>query len=58
MAVGIKGNAFADLEIQHSRVRPHLAQKPQALDDPVVQVDKFRFAEFIDINLRHGSLFI
>ena len=34
-------------------MRPHLIQKAQSLDDSVVQVDEFRFAEFIDVDFLH-----
>jgi hypothetical protein len=50
----LKCDPFSDPEVQHLRVRAHLVQKSQALYDPLVQVDKFLFAEFVNINLRHG----
>jgi len=34
-------------------MRPHLIQKAQSLDDSVVQVDQFRFAEFVDVDFLH-----
>jgi len=54
MAVGMKRYALADLEIEHLRMRAHMAQKSQPLDDSVVQVDEFRFAELFDIDFHLG----
>ena len=55
MAVRMKSNPFTDLLIQHPPVRAHLAQKAQTVHHSVVQIDEFRFAEFVDINRRHCS---
>jgi len=43
-AFRLKGDAVADLEVQHLRVRAHLVEKPQAFHDPVVQINQFFFA--------------
>jgi len=32
--VGVEGDAVAERELQHRRMRPHVLKKAQALDDP------------------------
>ncbi len=49
MPFGMKRDTFADLEIQHMRVRAHLAQKTQTLHNPVVQIDELRLAEPVNM---------
>jgi hypothetical protein len=51
----MKSHPIANLEIQHLRVRAHLAQKPQPLDDPMVQINQFLFAEFVDVKFHDSS---
>jgi hypothetical protein len=36
------------------RMRTHLTQKSQTLDDSMVQIDEFGFAELVNVNLCHG----
>ena len=55
MAFRLKRDPIADLELQHLAVRAHLAQEPQTLHDPVVQVDEFRLGERVDVD-SHGRL--
>jgi hypothetical protein len=55
MPLWMKSDSFADLVVQHLRVRAHLAQKTQTLHNSVVKIDKFRFTEFVDINCHHRS---
>jgi hypothetical protein len=45
----LKGHPVANAKVQHLRVRPHLAEKPQSFDDPVVQINQFLFREFVDV---------
>src|SRR5262249_10596835 len=46
----LKRYPVADPELEHSTVRARLAEEPQALDDPIVQVDEFRFGERVDVD--------
>jgi hypothetical protein len=39
VALRLKGNPIADLELQHPRMRPHLIQESQSLNDSVVEID-------------------
>jgi hypothetical protein len=48
-AFRLKGHPVANAKVQHLRVRPHLAEKPQSFDDPVVQINQFLFREFVDV---------
>ena len=43
-------NTVTDLEIKHPLMRPRLMQESQPFDDPIVEVDEFRFGEFVDVN--------
>src|SRR2546428_11177010 len=55
MAVRLKRDSIADLELEHLAVRPHLVQEPQPLHDPVVQVDEFCLGKLVDVD-PHGCL--
>src|SRR2546426_333678 len=50
MAFRLKGDSISDLELEHLAVRTHLVQEPQALNNPVVQVDEFRLGELVDVD--------
>src|SRR5439155_14559019 len=55
MAFWLKGDSISDLELEHFAVRAHLVQEPQALDNPIVQVDEFRLGELVDVDLHVRS---
>jgi len=46
----VKRHPLAYVVVKHLRMRPHLASKPQPLDNPVVQIDEFLFAKLVDID--------
>jgi hypothetical protein len=54
VAVRLKLNALANLELQHLNVRSHLPQEPQAFDDPMVEVDQFCFTQTVNVNLHRS----
>jgi hypothetical protein len=47
-----KGNPITDLELEHLGVCLHLLKKAEAFDNPMVEVDEFRFGQLIDVD-RH-----
>jgi len=51
MTVRLELDSVTNRELQHARVRPHLVEKPQALDDAMIEVSQFRFREFVDVDL-------
>jgi len=48
---GLKGDSISDLELQHLAVRTHLVQEAKALHDSMIEVDKFRLGEFVNVDL-------
>jgi hypothetical protein len=40
-----------DPERQHRAVRPHLLQKPEPFNDPVVKRDQFRLGELVNVHV-------
>jgi hypothetical protein len=50
MSVRLKGDAIADLELEHLGVRPHLSQELEPGNDSVIQVDEFRLGQPIDVD--------
>jgi hypothetical protein len=50
MSVRLKGDAIADLELEHVGVRSHLSQELEPGNDSVVQVDEFRLGQPIDVD--------
>jgi hypothetical protein len=55
LSVRLKLDSVADAEIEHFGMRTHLMEEPQALDDPIVQVDEFCFRESVDVDLHVTS---
>jgi len=53
-ALWAKRDTIADPELQHLRMCPHLIQESKALNNPVVEVDKLRFGELINIDFHDG----
>jgi len=53
---GVKGNAIANLELQHLSVRAHLVQKTKALHDPMIEIGQFRLGEFVNVDLHRLCL--
>jgi hypothetical protein len=51
-SLGLEDHPVANLEFEHLGVRPHLLQEAQTLDDPVIEVDEFRFGQFVNVD-RH-----
>jgi hypothetical protein len=51
MALGLKRNPIADLEVEHLSVRPHLTQESEPRDDSVVQVDQLCLGQPVDVDL-------
>jgi AcrR family transcriptional regulator len=45
LAVRLKRDPIAHLEVEHPGVRPHLTQEPEPRDDPVVQIDQLAFGQ-------------
>jgi hypothetical protein len=39
LAVGLKRDPLTDAEVEHVRVGAHLAEKPQACHDAIVEID-------------------
>ena len=50
MSVRLKGDAIADLELEHLGMRSHLSQKLEPGNDSVVQVHEFRLGQPIDVD--------
>jgi hypothetical protein len=48
--VRLKGDAIADLELEHLGVRSHLNQELETGNDSVVQVDQFRLGQLVDVD--------
>ena len=46
----LKRHPIADPEVEHLRMRAHLVQEPQSRHDPIVKINQFVFAEFVDVN--------
>src|SRR4051794_23990871 len=53
-SLGLEDHPVANLEFEHLGVRPHLLQEAQTLDDPVIEVDEFRFGQLVNVD-RHES---
>jgi len=51
MTIRLKLDSVTNRELQHASVRAHLMEKPQTLDDTVIEVDQFRFRELVDVDL-------
>ena len=47
----LKEDTIANAEIQHPRMRSRLGQKPQALDDSIIEIDKLCFRKIVDVDL-------
>src|SRR5262249_6523539 len=47
----VEGHAVANLELQHVRVRTHLLQEPQPLDNAMIQSNQFGFGEVVKVDL-------
>jgi len=45
----LKGDTVSGLESQHLAVCTHLVQKAKTLHDSMIEVDKFRFGEFVNV---------
>jgi hypothetical protein len=45
---GFKANAVPDRELKHVLVRSGLLEKPQTLNNPMVQIDKFCFSKAVN----------
>jgi len=52
MTIRLKRNPLAYAEVEHVRVGAHLAEKPQARHDAIVQIDQLGFRQCVDVN-RH-----
>jgi hypothetical protein len=50
--VRLKGNAVANAEFEHPVVGAELVQHPQPLDNTVIEVNKFRFTELVDVDVQ------
>lgn len=48
---GAKAHSFPNRELEHRRVRAHLLEEAEPLNDSIVQVDQLRFSELVDIDL-------
>jgi hypothetical protein len=58
VALRVKRNTIADLELQHPRMRPHLIQESQSLNDSVVEINEFCLGQLIEVDsheLSHGE---
>src|SRR3712207_5224093 len=51
-AIRLEGDPITDLELEHLGVRLHLMKEAKAFDNPAVEIDEFRFGQFIDVD-RH-----
>jgi hypothetical protein len=51
----LERDPIANFELQHLPVSQHLLKKAKSFDDPVVEIDEFRFGQLVDIN-RHSLL--
>ena len=56
LAIWLKRNLLANAEIKHMGVGPHLAEKLQASDDSVIQIDQLGFIQFVDVNFHNRTL--
>jgi hypothetical protein len=45
-----EGDPIPDLELEHLGVCLHLLKEAEAFDDPMVEVDEFRFGQLIDVD--------
>jgi hypothetical protein len=45
-----EGDPITNLELEHLGVSLHLVKETKAFDDPMVEVDEFRFGQFIDVD--------
>jgi hypothetical protein len=56
--IRLKCHPVADPKVEHLRVRAHLVQKSQPRHDPVVEIDQFILAKFIDVDFRDCFKFL
>src|SRR5688572_18220288 len=54
-AVRLEGHPVTNPELQHLLVRPHLLQKAEPLDNPVVEINQLRLGQPVDVDC-HPSL--
>lgn len=55
LSIRLKLDSIANSELKHFRVRTHLVEEPQALHNPIVQVDELCLSESIDVDLHVTS---
>lgn len=49
-SVWLKRDAIADAEAKHTCVSPRMLHKTQPLNNPIVEINKLGFSEFVDID--------
>ena len=52
-ALRLERDSVADAELKHLGVRPHVRNEAKTLHDPVVEIDQFRFGQFVNIDSGH-----
>ena len=57
-ALRLERNPIADSEFKHLGVGAHVIEETKTLNDPIVQVDEFRFGQLVNVDSRQGSLSI
>ena len=54
MSSRMKPHSFSNPELHHGRMRSHIAEKAQAGNDPMIQVDQFFFGESVNVDSHLG----
>src|SRR3954447_24376824 len=53
--VRLEGNPLTNPELEHVRVGADVLQQTKALDDPMVEVDQFRFRQPVNVDYHEAS---